>query len=86
MLSGLKLYRQPPAQIPEKQARSIKYPLTVAKLLLAKDIDDFVFKDTPINEGEVPNSVLIDIVDIGATVWLRAPGRRSPHYYIRGRN
>ena len=54
MLSGLKLYRQPPAQIPEKQARSIKYPLTVAKLLLAKDIDDFVFKDTPINEGEVP--------------------------------
>jgi hypothetical protein len=38
------------AEISEKQARSIKYQLTVAKLPLAKDIDDFVFKGTPINE------------------------------------
>jgi DNA replication protein DnaC len=39
------------AEISEKQARSIKYQLTIAKLPLAKDIDDFAFKDTPINEG-----------------------------------
>ena len=41
------------AEISEKQARSIKYQLTIAKLPLAKDVDDFAFKDTPINEGLV---------------------------------
>ena len=41
------------AEISEKQARSIKYQLTVAKLPLAKDVDDFTFKDTPINEALV---------------------------------
>jgi DNA replication protein DnaC len=39
------------AEISEKQARSIKYQLTVAKLPLAKDVEDFGFKDTPINEA-----------------------------------
>ena len=38
------------AEINEKQARSIKYQLTIAKLPLAKDIDDFQFEGTPINE------------------------------------
>jgi DNA replication protein DnaC len=38
------------AEISEKQARSIKYQLTIAKLPLAKDLDDFAFADTPINE------------------------------------
>ena len=41
------------AEIAEKQARSIKYQLTVAKLPLAKDIDDFDFDGTPVNEGLV---------------------------------
>ena len=41
------------AEISEKQARSIRYQLTIAKLPLAKDVDDFAFKDTPINEGLV---------------------------------
>jgi DNA replication protein DnaC len=41
------------AEIAEKQARSIKYQMTIAKLPLAKDIDDFVFDDTPINESLV---------------------------------
>ena len=43
------------AEISEKQARSIKYQLTIAKLPLAKDVDDFDFTDTPINEGLVRN-------------------------------
>ena len=34
------------AEISEKQARSIKYQLTIAKLPLAKDIDDFQFDGT----------------------------------------
>src|SRR6516225_6741280 len=38
------------AEISEKQARSIKYQLTIAKLPLAKDLDDFEFAGTPINE------------------------------------
>jgi DNA replication protein DnaC len=39
------------AEISEKQARSIKYQLTVAKLPLAKDIEDFDFAGTPVNEA-----------------------------------
>lgn len=38
------------AEITEKQARSIRYQITIAKLPLAKDVDDFKFADTPINE------------------------------------
>ncbi len=41
------------AEISEKQARSIKYQITASKLPLAKDLDDFAFKDTPINEALV---------------------------------
>jgi len=41
------------AEIAEKQARSIKYQLTIAKLPLAKDIADFEFDGTPINDGLV---------------------------------
>src|SRR5580704_3441498 len=43
------------AEINEKQARSIKYQLTIAKLPLAKDLADFQFKGTPINETLVNN-------------------------------
>src|SRR6202045_801563 len=38
------------AEISEKQARSIRYQITIAKLPLAKDVADFQFGDTPINE------------------------------------
>lgn len=38
------------AELSEKQARSIRYQIAVAKLPLAKEIADFVFDDTPINE------------------------------------
>src|ERR1700735_2973178 len=38
------------AEINEKQARSIKYQLTIAKLPLPKDLDDCQFEGTPINE------------------------------------
>jgi DNA replication protein DnaC len=37
------------AEISEKQARSIKYQITLAKLPLAKDVADFAFDGTPIN-------------------------------------
>ena len=38
------------AEITEKQARSIRYQITIAKMPLAKDIDEFKFDGTPINE------------------------------------
>jgi DNA replication protein DnaC len=43
--------RAPESRIAEKQARSIKYQLTIAKLPLAKDIDDFDFAGTPVNQA-----------------------------------
>jgi len=63
MTTGIKRRHEPPrivgellsAEIAEKQARSIKYQLTIAKLPLAKDIDDFNFAGTPINESLVRN-------------------------------
>ena len=45
------------AEITEKQARSIKYQITIAKLPLAKDIDDFRFDNMPINETLVRDLV-----------------------------
>src|SRR3981189_3868898 len=61
MAPGIKRRHEPPrilgdllsAEIAEKQARSIKYQLTIAKLPLAKDIDEFDFTGTPINEALV---------------------------------
>ena len=41
------------AEISEKQARSIRYQMTIAKLPLAKDLAEFAFAGTPINEGLV---------------------------------
>jgi len=59
MANGIKREHEPPrivgdllqSEIAEKQARSIRYQLTVAKLPLAKDIEEFDFTGTPINEG-----------------------------------
>jgi DNA replication protein DnaC len=58
MATGIERRHEPPrivgdlltAEIAEKQARSIKYQLTIAKLPLAKDLDAFDFAGTPINE------------------------------------
>ena len=61
MANGIKRRHEPArivgdllsAEIAEKQARSIKYQLTIANLPLAKDIDNFDFAGTPINEALV---------------------------------
>lgn len=36
-------------EISEKQARSIKYQMTIARLPLAKEVDEFNFDATPVN-------------------------------------
>src|SRR5271154_529889 len=61
MATAIKRRHEPPrivgdllsAEIAEKQARSIKYQLTIAKLPLAKDLDDFDFTGTPVNQALV---------------------------------
>ncbi len=61
MANGLKRKHEPQrifgdllkAEIAEKQARSTKYQLTIAKLPLAKDLTDFGFEGTPVNEALV---------------------------------
>lgn len=59
MATGIKRQHEPPrivgdlltAEIAEKQARSIKYQMTIAKLPLAKEIEEFDFDGTPVNEA-----------------------------------
>jgi DNA replication protein DnaC len=61
MADGLKRRHEPArilgdllrAEIADKQARSIKYQLSIAKMPLAKDLDGFDFTGTPINEALV---------------------------------
>src|ERR1700724_1301559 len=59
MTTGIKRRHEPPrivgellsAEIAEKQGRSIKYQLTIAKLPLDKDIDDFHFAGAPVTQA-----------------------------------
>ena len=82
MAASIKRQHEPPrivgdllqSEIAEKQARSIRYQMTVAKLPLAKDIEEFDFTGTPINEGlvrELANGSFVadqrNVVLIGGT-------------------
>ena len=85
------------AEISEKQARSIKYQLTIAKLPLAKDVDGFAFQDTPVNEalvrdlvgggfiGHQRNVVLVGGTGTGKTHLAIAIGRACIRAGARGR-
>src|SRR4030088_118215 len=103
--TGIKRRHEPPrivgdllsAEIAEKQARSIKYQLTIAKLPLAKDIDEFDFTGTPINEAlvrdlatgrfiaEQRNAVLIGGTGTGKSHLAIAIARACIRGGVRGR-
>ena len=85
------------AEINEKQARSIKYQLTIAKLPLAKDLDDFQFEGTPINQtlvndlagggfiAQLRNAVLVGGTGTGKTHLAIAIARSCIRAGFRGR-
>jgi DNA replication protein DnaC len=88
MASGIKRQHEPPhivgdllqSEIAEKQARSIKYQITLAKLPLAKDINDFDFTNTPVNEGLVRQLATGAFLAEQHTTsfWSAGPARESP--------
>lgn len=71
MAAGIKRQHEPhrivgdllQSEIAEKQARSIRYQITIAKLPLAKDLDQFNFGGTPINESLVKELASGSFVD-----------------------
>src|SRR5258706_562365 len=85
------------AEINEKHARSIKYQLTIAKLPLAKDLDDFQFEGTPINQtlvndlagggfiAQQRNAVLVGGTGTGKTHLAIAIARSCIRSGARGR-
>jgi DNA replication protein DnaC len=85
------------AEIADKRARSIKYQLTIAKLPLAKDIDDFDFAGTPVNErlirelaggaflAEQRNAVLVGGTGTGKSHLAMAIARACIRGGARGR-
>ncbi len=91
MATAIKREHQPPrvvgdlleAEIAEKQARSIKYQMTIAKLPLAKDIDDFDF--TGLTVAEQRNAVLIGGTGTGKSHLAIAIARGCIRSGARGR-
>jgi DNA replication protein DnaC len=105
MGNAIKRQHEPPrivgdllqAEVSDKQARSIKYQLTVAKLPLAKDIEDFEFAETPVNEAlirdlasgafaaEQRNAVLVGGTGTGKSHLAIAIARALIRSGLRGR-
>lgn len=105
MATAIKREHEPPrvvgdllkAEIAEKHARSIKYQMTIAKLPLAKDIDDFDFTGLSVNEtlartlasgdflGEQRNAVLIGGTGTGKSHLAIAIARGCIRCGARGR-
>jgi DNA replication protein DnaC len=105
MSAAIKRQHEPPqvvgdllaAEIAEKQARSIKYQMAIAKLPLAKDLDDFDFAAGAVNEllvrdlarggfvAEQRNIVLIGGTGTGKTHLAIAIARSCIRAKLRGR-
>ncbi|MBL8673105.1 MAG: IS21-like element helper ATPase IstB [Alphaproteobacteria bacterium] len=85
------------AEIAEKQVRSIRYQVAAARLPLAKELADFTFAGTPINEGLVRdlaagtfleqqrNAVLIGGTGTGKTHLAVAVARNCIRAGVRAR-
>jgi len=105
MATGIKRQHEPPqivgdllnAEIAEKHLRSIKYQMTLAKLPLAKDLDDFDFDNAAVNEtlvrdlagggftAQQRNIVLVGGTGTGKTHLAIAIARNCVRSGLRGR-
>ena len=76
------------AELSEKQARSIRYQIAVAKLPIAKEIEEFVFDETPINETLVRDAEWVVVLSLfaGGVVCLCGVtrGRSMPGFVLSG--
>jgi len=78
MAGAVKRRHEPPriigdllsAEISEKQARSIKYQMTIAKLPLAKELDEFAFDAAEVNETLIRDLATGDFLDLQRNVVL----------------
>jgi DNA replication protein DnaC len=71
------------SEIAEKQARSIRYQMAIAKLPLAKDIEGFDLAGTPTNEGLVKNLTTGSLVaDQRNLVLVGGTGTGKPHLAV----
>jgi DNA replication protein DnaC len=52
------------AELAHRQSRSINYRISGAKFPVLKDLDAFVFKDTPVDEGQIRELAAGDFIDI----------------------
>ncbi|AHI24881.1 MULTISPECIES: IS21-like element helper ATPase IstB [Acetobacteraceae] len=58
------------AEIHEKQARSVRYQMTIARMPRAQDVEDFQFADTPVNETLVRDLARGEFLDLKRNVVL----------------
>jgi hypothetical protein len=97
MAAGIKRQHEPPrivgdllqSEIAEKQARSIRYQMTIAKLPLAKDIEEFDFSGTPINEGlvkELATGAFVATSAMSCSSAAPEPARRTSPSPLPGRS
>lgn len=64
------------AEIHEKQARSVRYQMTIARMPRAQDVEDFQFADTPVNETLVRDLARGEFLDLKRNVVLVVSFRR----------
>src|SRR6056297_3024400 len=72
------------AEISEKQARSIKYQMTIAKLPLAKEIKEFDFEAAEVNETLIHDLATGDCLDHQRVrLLMGGPGTGKRHLAVR---
>jgi IstB-like ATP binding protein len=72
------------AELAHRQSRSINYRISGAKFPVLKDLDAFVFKDTPVDEGQIRELAAGDFIDIKRNLILI--GGSGPDSYFSPRH
>ena len=71
------------AEISEKKARSIKYQMTIAKMPLAKELEEFDFEAAPVNETLMRDLASGDFLDHQRNlVLIGGTGTGNPRHQV----